>query len=102
MVFSCEICKIFKDTIFDRTGPVAAYDFWLKFSKDSGTKTGGTFGDKYQVQLKKSICCRKNQHLNEKNNSWIYLSFLSVLRFLNFAMKKWFCHVTCFAKIFWS
>ena len=28
--------------------------------------------------------------------------FFSVLSFLNFAMKKWFCRVTCFAKIFWS
>ena len=68
-MFSCEICKIFKDTNFDRTAPVAASDFELVFSKDSGTKTGETFGGKYQIQLKKSIRCRKNQHLSEEGNS---------------------------------
>ena len=74
-MFSSEICKIFKDTNFDSTAPVAASDFELVFSKDSGMKPGATFGDKYQTQLKKNICCRKNQYLSEEDNSGIYLSF---------------------------
>ena len=35
----------------------------------TGTKTSETFGDKYQIQLKKSICCRTNHHLSEEDNS---------------------------------
>ena len=84
-MFSCEISKIFKDTNYYRTAPVAVSDI-LVFSKDPGTKTGATFCNKYQIQLP------QNQYRNEGNHSWIFLSFfLSVLSFFNFAMTKWFC-----------
>ena len=32
----------------------------MVFSKESGTKTGVTVSDKYQIQLKKSILIKKN------------------------------------------
>ena len=30
------------------------------FSKEFGAKTGATVSNKFQIQLKKSICCREN------------------------------------------
>ena len=33
---------------------------WSFFLKESGTKTDATVSNKYQIQLKKSICYRKN------------------------------------------
>ena len=54
------------NTLFYRTAPVAASDAYLVFSKESGTKTGATVSDTYQIQLKKSICCRENQQLNNR------------------------------------
>ena len=33
---------------------------FLMFSKESGTKTGATVTNEYQIQLTKSICCREN------------------------------------------
>ena len=68
-MLACEICKIFKDAFFYRTAVVAASDVSLVFSKESGAKTGAIISDKYQIQLKKSILCRKNQYLSEGDNS---------------------------------
>ena len=62
-------------------------------------KTFATAIDKYQIQLKKSICYRENQYLSEIFNPFIYFNILS---FLNFVMTKWFCRVTYFVKIFLS
>ena len=36
-----------------------AFSLWVS-SKESGKKPGATVSNKYQIQLKKSICCRKN------------------------------------------
>ena len=36
------------------------------------------------------------REISERDNSWIFLSFyFSILSFLNLAMTKWFCCVTC-------
>ena len=71
--------------------PVAATDVSLIFSKESGTKTSPIVSDKYQIQLIKCICCRRNQHLSKGDSSWIYLPFyFSILSFLNFAMTNGF------------
>ena len=59
-MFSYEICKISKNTFFYRAAPVAASEVYFVFSKESEIKTGRTVNNKYQIQLKKSICCREN------------------------------------------
>ena len=50
---SSENCKIFKNTFFYRTAPVAASKVKLVLSKESETKTRVTVSYKYQIQLKK-------------------------------------------------
>ena len=39
---------------------MAASEVKVVFSKEFGAKTGVTVSNKYQIQLKKSICCREN------------------------------------------
>ena len=62
-MFSCEICKIFKSS--------------------------AAVSDKFQIQLKKNICCHKKQHLGAEDNSWIFLYFyFSILRFFEFCYNE--------------
>ena len=49
-MLSSEICKISKNTFFYRKVPI----------KDFETKAGVTVSNKYQIQLRKSVCCREN------------------------------------------
>ena len=49
-MLSSEICKISKNTFFYRRVPV----------KEFGTKADVTINNKYQIQLRKSICCHEN------------------------------------------
>ena len=93
-----KFAKFLRILFFYRRVPVAASDVQLVFSRESGTKTGATVSDKYQVQLKKSICYRRNQYLRERDNFLIPESFyFSILSFSNFAMAK-----SCFVKTFLS
>ena len=45
---------------FNRRVPVAAPEVNLIFSKEFGATAGPTVSNKYQIQLKKSICCCEN------------------------------------------
>ena len=81
-MFSREICKNFKNT-----------EQWLLL----------TFNSYFQRSLERkpvwllAINTRqKSVDLNERDNSEFFLSFyFSILSFLNLAMTKWFCCVTC-------
>ena len=53
-----------------------------------------------QFSWKKVFAVAKISSSVRKIISEFIYAFFSVLSFLNFAMKKWFCHVKCFAKIF--
>ena len=83
---SCWIFKIVKKSYFEKQ---------LVFSNESGTKTGPSVSNKYQIQLTKSICCRENQHLSE--GRYLYqrevvpgsLHLFKPLSILNLAMAKW-------------
>ena len=41
-------------------------------------KTGATISDKYQIKLKKTICCCQNQQLSEGDNSRYFYPFTLV------------------------
>ena len=82
LVFSCEFCKIFRSILFTdyssinstegSIGGVQALSSEIyKISQNTffyrrvpvkgfGTKAGVTIKNKYQNQLRKSICCREN------------------------------------------
>ena len=74
---------------------------WLVFSKKkSGTKSGATVSDAYQINWRKVFCCRENQHLRDKfTEERQFLNFFFVFkqfRILKFAMTKWYFQETCF------
>ena len=63
-------------------------------------KTGANVSDKYLIQLKKVISNSTSvTNLPKGSNSWIFYLF-KPFSILNFAMKKWFCRVTCFVRVF--
>ena len=75
---------------------MAASDVKLVFSKESGTKTGATVSDKYQIQLKNVFSVAKIITSVREIIPESFYPFLLVFQvFFNFAMTKWLYRVIC-------
>ena len=59
-MFSCEICKISKNIFFTEEFQWLLLRFKSCFQRSSGAKTAANVSNKYQIQLKQSICYREN------------------------------------------
>ena len=59
-MFSCEICEISKNIIFTEEFQWLLLRFKSCFQRSSGAKTVANVSNKYQIQLKQSICYREN------------------------------------------
>ena len=59
-MFSCEICKISENIIFTEEFQWLLLRFKSCFQRSSGAKTVANVSNKYQIQLKQSICYREN------------------------------------------
>ena len=59
-MFSCEICKISKNIFFTEEFQWLFLRFKSCFQRSSGAKTAANVSNKYQIQLKQSICYREN------------------------------------------
>ena len=59
-MFSCEICKISENIIFTEEFQWLLLRFKSCFQRSSGAKTAANISNKYQIQLKQSICYREN------------------------------------------
>ena len=59
-MFSCEICKISKNIFFTEEFQWLLLRFKSCFQRSSGAKTAANISNKYQIQLKQSICYREN------------------------------------------
>ena len=59
-MFSCEICKISKNIFFTEEFQWLLLRFKSCFQRSSGAKTVANVSNKYQIQLKQSICYREN------------------------------------------
>ena len=79
-MFSCEICKIYKNYLFYRTAPVAASEVQFAFSNESRTKTGATVNIKYNWR-----CSVKQGVLKNFAN---FTGKVAVLRACNFIKEN--------------
>ena len=96
-MFSRKIWKIFKNTFF-----YIEQLQWLLlmfnpyFQRSLERKPVWVSAINTRFSWEKYFLSQKSVDLSERDNSWIFLYFyFSILSFLNLAMTKWFCCVTC-------